>query len=1121
MKNKKLLSMASLTLPYLEGRLEFEVAKHCIENSNDAQRLSIVTPDYMHQVDTFDNILVTNGAFNSMYDYKNNFFRNVSPMTEIGVSVALLGVSQKKIKSNLDSRQIALTKATVQAIRSWYESKILAGLTSSSGRDKEGVAPSPIYFLNMAPTTLAAFKVTSGTIAMIEKVYSEAFGNANMAEVFSSDITSDFIKSYSKGDPSFSSRPMTSVDFFETFSLYLESSKYFDAIRKIVLDVYQLKVNEILESLEKTKAKGGDVAKDDEVFVQDSIAKDFFSNASIIMFIDLTLRSAIANDNELFGKISDSLGITRITMSSVMTPDQWLNHVYSFITSLGDPNIAWSRVTLLDKEDQKVLTNAYNRILGADAAAAITSLNASVEGIRSFSSAISSFYSGQGSYLDKSYDTTPDLIRAHKNMMRNLTVAQDVASARNAVDAFLKPDGVFNKSVAGLLYGICIRDEDIEKELVSDMMNMAVNTDVIRSFMSSDFADGIVLKTDAMGRFDDYGTGISGYTLVGNLDAATNVVFTPDDSMIINDVQMHELQKMFSQPASISANQAEFRKLALIALGSTNVHSAINGSVELATFATEFAYSKAVRDELLPQVRRINNAVGLQIHMYRVASTQWIRHYLHGLNDFCNFVINRLEAEKKQLQPRIYSDVTVTNLQKLQEHLSGHLLNMFGDKTSPVPSMVVPVVNFFKGSGSRFKKNRIDNIDDVLDVVITNFRKANERPMRMMEEINVAVRAFNLLSKEGEAYKLTDNPMYFRESLFKGFSSIIKPSEAAYTEVGFDRYANVRPTAADIEKYRSASFRNDQGLHFMQGGLLDQMLAMIVSDKDGDADPEGIVSSRFGLNNARSFVLNPFLMKKARLRAKDALQRVFTASRYSDIRRNRAHFMLNYACQSMLRVSCSPYEGMEHGFSPAAETFLSTSDEMTLQKMLGLLGLSADANIMSSDTIFLTMVDKIQRAKGPFVLTDRGRSILEGGSKDKEPKAYATRALIGLSNNYKLGSAQTATYTMYLRTPEMLDALYADYLVEDISHNYDISPVEDALIRNLKSSGFDDIILALSSEISLPLQSVETDADIISGLEAAGTHISKVFFPVHAFPGSKADDPIPAPEGEDPNPAEE
>lgn len=1061
---------------------------------NDAQRVSIVTPDYMHQIQAFDNVLVTNGSFNSLYKSKNEFLRNVSPMTDIGMSVALLNISRDKIKGNLDARQIELTKAAIQTVRSWYELRVISGMDEGTKTN-----PSPLYFLNMAPVTLASLSVDSAMIGRIEAIYAKVIKNDKFAQIFSDGISNDFIRSFETARAGFSSNMMTSVDFFETFAMYLRTSKQLAGLHTLLLEVL---AEEIEASAARIKAMTdkGNIAKidaNDKNIGSERIAADFFSREALIMFIDITMRSAITNDKEMFTKIANQLGKVSPAMSSVLKPSDWIEYMVAFVTSLRNPEVTWSKTSLLSAADKEVLTNAYNRILGAEAASAIVSMNESISRIRSFNMSLQNFYADQAAFIDRSFERTPDLIRSHKSLMRDLAVAQDVASARTAISRFTAPDSVFNTSLAGLLYGICIREEDIEKELVSDMMRMAINTDVVRSFMKSAFAEGVVLQSDSMGRLDDYGTGISGYTLKARLDASTKVVFTDDESLEVNSVQMHELGKIFSAPYNVEANKSAFRKYALLAIGSTDIHSDLNGNSEISTFAAEYSYSKAVRDELLPTVRRINNVVGLQIYAYRRASMQWVRHYLHGVNDFCNFGINRLEAEKVHLRPRIYSEVTVENLKKIKELVCGHIKEMFDDEIVDVPSMVVPDVRFYFGKS----KKKEEDIDRILDALVDKFRRANERPRRMMDEISSAIRAYNTLAKNGESYKLTDNPLYLKDSSFIGYKSKMNPKEASYNEVTFDRYSALRPTSVDIDVYRKASSRNDKGLHWFQGGILDSMLDMVIKGGTEVSDPQEIVSTRFGLNHPRSFELNPFITKKMRLKAIDALQKVYAAEKYSEIRRNRSQFLLNYACQSILRVSCSPYEGMEYGFSPTAETFLSTSDDMTLQKILGIIGLAADANIKADDTVFLTMVSKIQKAKGPLKLTANGEKLLASGG-DKR-RAYATRYLLELSENYRLGSAQTATFTIYLRTNDMLNAMYADFLVEDISHNYSITPIEDALIRNLRSSGFDDIILVLSSDAEIPLQSVETDADIINCLEGAGSEMSKVFFPPHSFTSGK------------------
>lgn len=1055
------------------------------------QKLKLVTPLSTEDVNKKENTIITNGVHNAAYSDKIEALKNVLPMTEVGIGIALSDIKSVDILGALNKKKIAQIRDIMTATRAWHTALVQSGMDDIERGTYSG------RLLGLAPAMIASLGLDDDKSAVVETYLRQLWDDPRIVKQIVDTMAKmpkvTKIKNY-QGTKDLSINTLPDVlnfitEYFRTDAVSAELSAVISSIN----DETVAKINES----DKKSANDVMLVK----LIGDKNFAPLFSTDIMSLYLEIFVTSRVVGKKEglanLWNTIVDSfkekfsLGSVTISTGTSLPFIVWVKIVSDIIESDKFRDAEWADMNVINSTAMRALKTRYSQNLVTKASDGITELYKALNGLQTFSQSLSDFYSNKTGFVIESYKNTEKLVAGHKKFLSQIAAATDVSSAREAFQRFAQtPDSAFTQSLAGLLFAIINNQDSIDPLLVSDILGISINEDVIKSFRESPFGKDISLSTVGNGRINDFGSGVSGFTLKGEVNVHTKVVFEEDGNVSYNGHKQTDINQIFLNPFANKDNQSAFCKMAMLLIGNPDVHSKLNGLSEISTYADEYAYSKAVRDEMLPTIRLINNCVGIQMFAYKTASLEWLKQQQFGVIDMVNYVVNYLDSEKNNIKTRLYSDVTVANLIKIRDVAKESLKTLFSIDVPEVPKRALPYVSFYiGGSTSQFL---VTDIDVIITHMITTFRRPTHDTLRVIEEMKSNLRAINALSKEGVNYKRTNNPMYIKASLFAGFGAVVSVKPVSFDITSFNSHLAFRPNHAHIRAYKSDAFRDDEGMKWFQGGSLPLLLDNVLANKRNLTDLSEISGDRFGAHARDHFKLNPYIIQYAKIKASDLLNKVYLSSFQSTARSARAMFQLNHLCQALLKISPSPYEGLEYGFSPSVETFTTTSNRYSLEYILSSVGIKADAQVLTEDGKFFYMIQQIGRAGGPVTLTEVGESVL-GGSF--EGKNVTIADAVGLSPAYTMNTSSVMTLSFYLRTPEMMSAIYNDFLIEDISKSYDIMLVEDNIITALKSSSFDDMILTLGSEYPLDLTDIETESDIRSALQNSASTIADFLFP--------------------------
>lgn len=1066
-------------------------------NTGSARKgvLNIVTPSSSSEVDSSSNVIITSGTYNAGYHIKSALLQHVVPVTSVGVGIAMSDMKSTEILASINQKQINQIRSILSATTAWYDSLlgfgIGTGLTRANDNKKTAYSGG---ILGLAPAMITALGLNANQASAADSFYNLLWEDDTFRGELSKMMkTAKFVKGLENNTTDAQENGLTYPRAVAHVLDHLSSTVRMEAI--------QVLMTQFISNLIPTLTADGDnipfAATMIDLLTMERYAH-LFSAEFVVLTLDVALNDAINANRSTLVKSWEAVAAANPKLDSAMPTRTTSVPFSSWIAMFSElvANIKYKSsdesgsLELVSGEAMTALKAAYEKTLVTTTTAGIAELLKSLEITQTFSRSLADFYASKTEFMINSYKKTDELMAEHKRFLSTLTTITEVATAREHLNRFTQSKA-FSDSIAGLLYAIASSSNDIDPLLVSDILNISVNEDVIKSFKRSPFGKDVYLEQDSSGRIADYGTGVGGMTLKGRLSVDTKAVFSDQNILLVNGKEGRDVASVFSNPWNIKENQEQFCRLAMLLIGKTDAHDKIGGLTEISAYADDYGYSKAVRDEMLPTIRLINNCVGAQLFAYKSASFEWFKQQLLGYVDVINYITNYISSEKNNLRPRMFAEVSLENMKKIKDTVSDILKDMFGVTLPDVPAKVLPSVKFYIGGTSA--SNRTTDMDAIATHFITYFRKSDRETLRITEELKTSAKVIQMISQQGVTYKRAISPIYVKDSLFTGFSPLFATPPAEFENASYSSHLALRPTPDQLASYRKDAFRNNEGLHWFQGSSLSQLLQTILADKKFSKLDNTIISTRFGHHASEHFHVNDYIIAYAKMKAKDLLNNVSKASSQSTLRMARSYYHLNHLSQALLRLSYSPYEGMEYGLSPTAHTFTSSSDDYTLESILASIGIKASAVVKAEDKSFLSMVNEIARLGGPLVLTDDGRLSLSGA---KMPATVRISDMIGLAPGYKLAGSEIRTFTFYLRTSEMQAALFNDYLIEDLSHSYDITLVEDSLMATLRSTSFDELIIAMSSRYQMDIIDIDNEDDIRAALRVAAETISDFIFPL-------------------------
>lgn len=1027
-----------------------------------------------------DSILVTSSRFNASYDEVSRIIPSIIPNSALGTNLLLMDTNQEEILKKLDAGKIESIKNIHNATRAWYERTLSLGFTSEDKEDNRGGLIAKTLFtsrlMRLSPVMLAVMELGDSDLADIQKELVELYAKALSSKVKRTDsitffdaVTSKhkFLKKSIEGDNLYG--------FHNAINIYVASLN-----DESLEERYKIFVSNFVSLL----PEGSKLA---EMVVKRSsdhplLTYDFF------VFLIETL---------LFADVSKSEG------QKVRTLVEWFDVINEIVSAYTDSKITeYVSEKLFNSTAVNQVFKAYFSDKTKRAAQIIDELYDDVELTGNFTKVLSSFYSNREAMLHKSFSQTPDLAKLHRDLLVGLQSKVDVPTARQAILNFAS-NPLFTTSIAGLIYAQLKSEKYLDGVLVNDLLNVAVNEDVVDAFKKSPFNKDVSIRVDPGSRISDYGSGISGLSISASLSQVTEVSFLGKEMFSVGDMFENNVVQMLNSPSDITENKAHFAKMCMLMLGSERLHAELGGSSALTPLTDGIDFSKSVRDELLPTIRMINNCIGAQLFAYRESSKQWFKRELYGLYDLMTYGIHNLEAEKNHLRVRLHAEDATANMRSLRDLVAKMLETHFSVKIEDRPIKGLPVVRFYDHRDISPLKRRFSNsqlLDDRVEILaelVWAFRKSKGFGYQVGELLKEKSRTLSTLSQQGKDYRFMVHPMSIKESYFKSYEPLFRFKDETLEEVTIDTHKSVIPNHIETSTMKSQLYRDLDRVSNISGGYLMNIIRAVVNNDVLNNDDVSSIESRFNVRAPYKMDINPYVLRFCKARAKDLLTKTFKPTSLHALRAARAFYNLDNVSSAVLKLGTSPYEGIELGLSCEEVHFTSSHDRYTLEKIFEAIGLNVNMEIKAGKSVkFLMMIDNLARQGGPIKLSAKGEQVMTMGSISEYVKLVD---LVSLKDHMKLSSTNVQTFTLLIRPSEMIDRIFSDYLIEDFSSLYNITIVEDGLLSQLRLSSYDESSLVLQTNREMALLEELTSDTAEAILRGNAEALANFIVPEYAF----------------------
>lgn len=1045
-----------------------------------------------------DSVLVTSSRFNASYDEISRIIPSIIPNSALGVNLLLMDTNQEEILKKLDAGKIESIKNIHNATRAWYDRTLNMGFSVDSEDNRGSLKAKTLFqarLMRLSPVMLSIMELGDSQMQDIQsdlmKIYVSALTKKNRGENSASFFDAiankhKFLKKNIEGEGSY--------NFNNAVSIFISSIN--DENLQARYDQF---VQMILESLEAdNKLKEISIKRQEG---HPLLSYDFF------VFLVETI---------LYSKFSEDYG------DKVLKLSDWFDKLSDELNSI-------SESSLLQYTSEKLFdTNAVNQVFKAyfsdksrKVAAIIDDLYDDVELTGNFTKVLSTFYADREAMLHNSFSKTPELAKAHRDLLVSLQSKVDVPAARTAILNFVA-NPVFNTSIAGLIYAQLKSEKYLDGVLVNDLLNVAVNEDVVDAFKKSPFNKDIAIRVDPGSRISDYGAGISGLSISAALSQSTEVSFLGREMFSVGDMFENNVVHMLNNPSETKENKAHFAKMCMLMLGSERLHAELGGSSALTPLTEGIDFSKSVRDELLPTIRMINNCIGAQLYAYRESSKQWFKKELYGLYDLLTYGLNSLDAEKGHLRIRTFSEDAASNMKSLKELVSKMLESHFAIKVEDRPMKGLPVIRFYDHRDVASNKRRfnpsyqMEDRNEILSELVWAFRKAKGFGYQVGELLKEKSRTLTTLSQQGKDYRFMVHPMSIKESYFKSFEPLFRFKDESLEEVTIDTHKSVIPTYIETSMMKNQLYRNLDSITNLSGGYLLNVIKSVVNNTSLDNDDISSIEARFNIKSPFKMEINPYVLRFCKAKAKDLLTRTFKPTSLHALRAARAYYNLDNISSAILKLGTNPYEGIELGLSCDEVHFTSSNDRYTLEKVFEAIGLNVNMEVKAGKSVkFLLMIDNLSRQGGPIKLSKKGSEIMTLGSI---AEYIALKDLVELKDYMKLSGNNIQSFSLLVRSSEMIDRIFSDYLIEDFSSLYNIIIVEDGLLSELRLSSYDESSLVIQTDRSMALLE-ELNSDTAEAmLRGTAESLANFVVPEYAFLVGKSSS---GGSGEDPSGDEE
>lgn len=142
------------------------------------QKLKLVTPLATEDVSKKENTIITNGVHNAAYNDKVEALRNVLPMTEVGIGIALSDINSAKILGALDKKKIAQIRDIMGATKAWYNALVSYGMSDKDASTYSG------RLLGLAPAMISSLGLDSEKTIVAEELLRDLWKTPALSEVY-------------------------------------------------------------------------------------------------------------------------------------------------------------------------------------------------------------------------------------------------------------------------------------------------------------------------------------------------------------------------------------------------------------------------------------------------------------------------------------------------------------------------------------------------------------------------------------------------------------------------------------------------------------------------------------------------------------------------------------------------------------------------------------------------------------------------------------------------------------------------------------------------------------------------------------------------------------------------
>lgn len=1055
--------------------------------------------------------LVSSAHANALHGRLVSFAHSVVPSTELGASMALLDDAKISILSNIDTAKLTTIKRINDVIAGWASRNLsLTGQSYSLGS----------LNLGMTSAALRAFNLKNEEIKGVGVLNAAVFSKLIDIINTSGAIAVPWIT-----DVSQSTSVYTISEFLTKFMNFIDSEEM-DAVFADIVRTNSDVLLELLleEDFKRDKQNGQDVLVVNGVVstlmtLDGKIDADVFNShlfkfwvlnviGGLLKYSDasgaqLAAGAESKNNQPLFNAAFSSArqNLIDVSLKDLQTsPSGWpitkinaiqfnkfikdcfgSKEVIELVAGIGFSYYA--NISSLLSQSSIMNSRRTGDALGE--------LLSTVKSLISFQEIIGDFYHNKLALMDSSYNKSGQLMIEHKKLLNNLRQAVDTNSARGHITAFEERE-VFKSGIAGVLFSLSNLSEEVDRHLLTDIFSFGVSPAMIRHFENSAFGALASIKQDDAFRISDYGAQVSGFGITSKIKHDVNIKFLSSGDIQFGDMSHDMLRKVIESPENVKVNSLWYKIYGTMMILDPKFRMNISGSAELSSMADGYRYSRAVQEELSNAIRLINNCVGAQLVLHKMASKEWLRYYLTDIIDFCVTGESLLTFEEKKIMRPAFVSPALVNIKQFHQ-IAREMYKEFFSEDAPVAQAgMIPNVKFFD------EDDRTLDSETVIQLYIQRFRKGSQFSL-YVDSLRHIGRMMSLTSTSAMSYKEASNIINVKSSTFSGYSAFKSFDVLELgTSIDLDPSLLLEIPQDDLRMFEESAYRAEDRVGWMKLLSMADLLSLV-------RNPEEFMTSKFshdvlgatmGTYAKINSGLTPFTKDFITTKVVNRLNKQYAMDTFSGIRSIIATKNLSYAANCLLRLASSRKEGLVFGMEPTKLSVVTSDADYVFNHILGSIGLSGKMKLSGNDKTFLIMIKNYSSAGGVLSLTRKGAALASKMTSDNDVM-YDITELIQLNRTKFIFDADKSfVYNYYIRTSEMMAMIFQDTFRVNFADGYDVLLLEDGVVSSIRSSVYDQSAVAIDYSVDLDLLDPITDDMLKSGIMNINKAIEGIIFPL-------------------------